>query len=145
MLERSIPLLKTAGGRPVLLHVVSPMLGPARRSGVPAEGRTIQRREDAVGYLEAQAQRLAAEGLEPEILAVVDRSAASAILNAASEADLDVLVMATHGRGGLSRLLVGSVADQVLRNCQKPILLYRPQPMGTPRSELQDAFMIYGH
>jgi len=145
VLERSIPLLKAAGGKPVLLHVVSPMLGPARRTGLPPDDRTIQRREDAVAYLETQARRLAAEGLEPEILAVVDRSAASAILNAAGEEGLDVLVMATHGRGGLSRLLVGSVADQVLRNCKKPILLYRPQPMGAPRAELRDAFMIYGH
>jgi nucleotide-binding universal stress UspA family protein len=145
VLERSIPLLKAAGGKPVLLHVVAPMLGPARRTGLPPDVRTIQRREDAIAYLEQQAQRLVAEGLEPEILAVVDRSAATAILAAATEQNMDVLVMATHGRGGVSRLLVGSVADQVLRNCQKPIMLFRPQPVGTPRTDLQDAFMIYGH
>jgi len=145
VLERSIPLLKAAGGTPVLLHVVAPMLGPARRTGVPADGRTIQRREDAVAYLETQARALMAEGLEPEIRAVVDRSAASAILNEAGQDDLDALVMATHGRGGMTRLLVGSVADQVLRQCRKPIMLYRPQPVGTPRPELQDAFIIYGH
>jgi nucleotide-binding universal stress UspA family protein len=85
------------------------------------------------------------EGLEPEIHAVVDRSAAAAILHAAASEEVDVLIMATHGRGGLSRLLVGSVADQVLRQCRKPIMLYRPQPAGAPRAELQDAFMIYGH
>jgi nucleotide-binding universal stress UspA family protein len=146
VIERSLPLLKAAGGTPVLLHVVAPMLGPARRPEAPApEGRTIQRREDAVAYLEVQARTLAAEGLEPEIRVIVDRSPATAILSAAGEPDMDALVMATHGRGGVTRLLVGSVADQVLRQCRKPIMLYRPQPIGTARAELQDAFMIYGH
>lgn len=145
VLARSIPLLKASGGKPVLLHVVSPMLGPARRTGTPAGGRIIQRREDAVAYLEVQARVLIAQGFEPELHALVDRNAATAIMGLAEQEDLDALVMATHGRGGLTRLLVGSVADQVLRQCHKPIMLYRPQPADTPRAELQDAFMIYGH
>jgi nucleotide-binding universal stress UspA family protein len=145
VLERSVPLLKASGAQPTLLHVVSPMLGPARRTTTTPDGRTIQRREDAVAYLEVQARMLMDHGLEPEIHAVVDRSAATAVLNAAAADEVDVLMMATHGRGGVSRLLVGSVADQVLRQCRKPIMLYRPQPVGAPPAELQDAFMIYGH
>jgi len=145
VLHQSIPLLQATGARPCLLHVVAPILGPARRSAESDGGRTIQRREDAIAYLETQARVLSAAGIEAEIEAVVDRSPATAVLNAATAPAIDVLIMATHGRGGLTRLLMGSVADQILRNCQKPLLLYRPQPMPVPQRELQDAFLSYGH
>jgi nucleotide-binding universal stress UspA family protein len=146
VLAQSIPLLRASGARPRLLHVIAPLLGPARRGGEAPEERIIQRRADAVSYLEGQARTLAAEGIEADREVVVDRSAAAAILAAAADPDMDVLVMATHGRGGVTRLLMGSVADQVLRHCRKPLLLYRPRPIGTLRQEqLQDAFLVYGH
>jgi starvation-inducible DNA-binding protein len=39
---------------------------------------------------------------------------------------VDLIALATHGRGGLRRLLVGSVADKVLRGSTTPVLVYRP-------------------
>jgi nucleotide-binding universal stress UspA family protein len=39
---------------------------------------------------------------------------------------VDLIAMATHGRGGLPRLFLGSVADKVLRGCHTPLLVYRP-------------------
>jgi nucleotide-binding universal stress UspA family protein len=121
------------------------MLGPARRSGETLDGRAIQRREDAILYLQGQARTLADQGITADLETVVDRNAADAILAAAAAPDVDVLVMATHGRGGLSRLIVGSVTDQVLRRCRKPMLLYRPRPVEVPTQDLRDAFLVYGH
>lgn len=145
VLEQVTPLLVATGARPWLLHVVSPLLGPARRSGVADDARSIHRREDAIAYLTMQAQPLAEQGLHPEIYAVVDRSPATAILNAAACADVDLLAMATHGRGGLTRLIMGSIADQVLRNCRKPIVLFRPRPVPLPQGKMTDVFLAYGH
>ena len=51
----------------------------------------------------------------------------SAIVEAADESDCDVIVMATHGRSGLRRTVLGSVADYVVRNVSVPVLLVRPQ------------------
>ena len=51
------------------------------------------------------------------------RSVADHILGYAARHDIDFLVMGTHGRGRLARLLVGSVADAVLRSCEVPVLL----------------------
>lgn len=51
---------------------------------------------------------------------------AEAIAHAAAEEGA-VIAMATHGRGGLSRLVVGSVADAVLRRATVPLLLFRPR------------------
>ena len=50
----------------------------------------------------------------------------SSIAQAASESDCDVIVMATHGRSGLKRTVLGSVADYVVRHVIVPVLLVRP-------------------
>jgi nucleotide-binding universal stress UspA family protein len=49
-----------------------------------------------------------------------------AIVQHANTAMPDVLAMATHGRTGLRRLLLGSVAEQVVRHARVPVLLYPP-------------------
>ena len=51
---------------------------------------------------------------------------ATAILSRAERLNAAAVVMATHGRGGLSRLAFGSVADEVLRHARRPLLLLRP-------------------
>jgi nucleotide-binding universal stress UspA family protein len=55
---------------------------------------------------------------------VVSARAELAILEAAA-APTDLVALATHGRGGVQRLLLGSVADKVLRGCSTPVLLFR--------------------
>lgn len=51
---------------------------------------------------------------------------ASEIADAAREHQVDLIAMATHGRSGLRQLLMGSVAEQVLRRVTIPVLLVRP-------------------
>lgn len=50
------------------------------------------------------------------------------IVDYASEHDIDVVVMGTHGRGGLDRLLLGSVAERVVRTSDVPVLTVRVEP-----------------
>jgi nucleotide-binding universal stress UspA family protein len=52
--------------------------------------------------------------------------AAEEIVTFAREADVDLVAMATHGRSGLSHVLLGSVAEQVLRKLTIPVMLVRP-------------------
>jgi nucleotide-binding universal stress UspA family protein len=57
---------------------------------------------------------------------VLERThAARAILETASENSVDLVAMETHGRSGLSPLLMGSVADKVARSACVPVLLHR--------------------
>jgi universal stress protein A len=49
------------------------------------------------------------------------------VLHAAKRLGADLIVMATHGRKGLRRLVLGSVAEQVVREAQCPVLTVRPQ------------------
>lgn len=85
-------------------------------------------------YAQALAQGRAALEGAAEVLgpgtqtALLDgrgRPVAACLLDAARGSGADVIVMATHGRGPLGRLLLGSVAEAVLRHAEVPVLLVR--------------------
>ena len=59
------------------------------------------------------------EGVERDV------AAAPAILNYAADHDVDLIVMGTHGRRGVRRLLIGSVAEEVVRRADRPVLTVR--------------------
>jgi nucleotide-binding universal stress UspA family protein len=59
-------------------------------------------------------------------LATRSGDAAAGIVQAAADAGADLIVMATHGRKGLSHFFVGSVAEQVVREATCPVLTIRP-------------------
>ena len=54
-----------------------------------------------------------------------------AIVAAAERLDVDVVALASHGRSGLSRALLGSVAEQVVRRSPRPVLIVRGRPSDT--------------
>ena len=60
--------------------------------------------------------------------------AADAIIERTRANDIDLIAMTTHGRSGITRLLFGSVAEQVVRHTAVPVLLIRPTP--PPQEEL---------
>lgn len=82
---------------------------------------------EAQDYLDGIALLMRYEGLEVETQVCVTHDAPSTIRQAAVQHASDVIAMTTHGRGGFSRLLLGSVAVQVLRDSPVPVLLSRPQ------------------
>jgi nucleotide-binding universal stress UspA family protein len=81
-------------------------------------------KEMAHHYLGALRDKLAAQGVRVEAF-VGEGLAADVILTVAREQTAGLIVMSTHGRGGLGRLVFGSVADAVLRHSQTPVLLIR--------------------
>ena len=76
-------------------------------------------------YLEKMAHRLRKQSLTVETHVRVSRKVAAAILEEATTTGCDLIAISTHGRGGLSRLLRGSVADKVVRGANTPVLVYR--------------------
>jgi nucleotide-binding universal stress UspA family protein len=60
---------------------------------------------------------------------------ARAILEYARDHGMDLIAVATHGRGAGGRLLVGSVADKVLRGASIPVLIHRPTIAAAPMPE----------
>lgn len=53
--------------------------------------------------------------------------AAEEILSRANEEQADMIIMGTHGRKGIDRILFGSVAEKVVKNATQPVLTIRPQ------------------
>lgn len=82
-------------------------------------------REAAHTELERVAAQIADEGIEVGQDSRVANHAPGGILEVADEVDADLIVMASHGRGGLDRVLLGSVADKVLRGSDRPVLIVR--------------------
>ena len=60
--------------------------------------------------------------------AVVFGSPAKAIVDYAGTRDIDLIVMGTHGRGGMAHLFIGSVAERVVRTASCPVLTVREDP-----------------
>jgi nucleotide-binding universal stress UspA family protein len=94
-------------------------------TGDPIEAQIAAVRE-AEEYLEAVAACLKEQGLDEVTTSVWYGPPAPAIVEAAHVARADLIVMSTHGRSGVGRLLMGSVAESVLRGTRVPILLLRP-------------------
>lgn len=57
---------------------------------------------------------------------VITGYAAEEILHYATEIEADLIIMATHGRRGIDRILFGSVAEKVVKNAAQPVLTIRP-------------------
>jgi nucleotide-binding universal stress UspA family protein len=91
----------------------------------PTEGQ-VRVVDEAERYLAGVAERLAAEGTRNVATAVWYGPPSAAIIDAARLREIDLIVMTTHGRTGIPRLLFGSVAESVLRGTHVPILLIRP-------------------
>jgi nucleotide-binding universal stress UspA family protein len=107
--ERALPhvrLVAERAGLPVVL------LGAISPSGRPEVGSVLD-------YLEARADALALDGVETRI---VESPAAEAIANEAAQ-EGSLVWMATHGRGGLGQAVLGSVAEEVVRRSDHPVML----------------------
>ena len=83
------------------------------------------RREIAGDYLNALKWELSIRGLTPEVV-VAEGDPAAKIIDLSQDMEWPLIVMATHGRTGISRYVLGSVADRVLMGCSNPLLLMRP-------------------
>jgi nucleotide-binding universal stress UspA family protein len=89
---------------------------------VDAQVRVIA---EAEAYLAVVATRMRALGAKDVRTSVWYGDAAPAIIDAAAFNHVDLIVMMSHGRSGLGRLVLGSVAESVLRGTTTPILLLR--------------------
>lgn len=80
--------------------------------------------EDAERYLAKIERRLVDEGLRVRTK-IIEDAAAEGILDYAASSRSSMIVMSTHGRTGMARWLIGSVAEKVMRSAAVPVLLAR--------------------
>ena len=130
-LDFAARLAKLSGGTVELLQVVPPVV-PIVLDGSPMTPAVITPPNDellstsAAEYLESRAAWLRADGIEVATTVVSDSSPARAIVDTAERDGIDLVAIATHGAGGLRRMVLGSVTDKVLRASARPLLVFRP-------------------
>lgn len=134
----AIALARIWGAQLMLLQVVRPVQLPANMAlPYPSsydEDLTAIRRTQAQDYLGDVVERLKEQGIRAACAAAVGWGAADAILDQARRGRVAFVVLATHGRGGLRRLALGSVADKVVRGAELPVLVCRPAGRGKART-----------
>ena len=90
-------------------------------------GLVDEARSSAEEYLQGHAEAIRAQGHTVEISTVVDAQPGPGIVREAERSDADFIAMATHGRTGLTRAILGSATDKVLRSAHVPLLIIRPE------------------
>lgn len=128
VIPRALALADRNGARLTLVHVVVPrhvLARPAPVARVDAPALASQALE-AERDLAACAGRLTTEHVAADAIVLVDEQPARAILALAERTGADAIAMSTHGRGGFRRLMLGSVADKVVRGAHCAVLLHRP-------------------
>jgi nucleotide-binding universal stress UspA family protein len=117
------------GARVTLLHVLGlPMLYDEDLEQARPEAREL---EAAVhDHLDRVVEKLLGDLPDVKTALLRDRSPAEAICQWALEQDVDLIVVATHGRTGLTHFLIGSVAERVVRHAPCPVLTMRSRARG---------------
>lgn len=84
------------------------------------------RRAQILAQLEGLRRSLEVDGYQVQVEVGFGEDPAEEIVNFVRYKDVDLVAMTTHGRSGLSKLLFGSVAEEVFRRVNVPVLLLRP-------------------
>jgi universal stress protein A len=130
--QNSAAALRFAGelaapdSRLYLLHVIP----EGARPGAEPLPSTLELAREC---LENFAREQPAGDVKPELLVRIG-DPAEVIVRVAIELMLNIIVMATHGHKGFARLLLGSVAERVVREARPPVLTLRPEIAVQPKS-----------
>ncbi len=126
-LKEAIALAKDQGAKLAIVHVIDIVVvfGAGQFPGTYIEAT----RELARDVLEASRKAAVEAGIEPEMqspeIVTSGYHVADTIAQLARDWNADLLVIGTHGRRGVNRLLIGSVAERVVRMSPCPLLLVR--------------------
>jgi len=126
-LPYAVEMAANAGAELVLLHVLTPPVAYAGPEIPGALWGELQQRNRAAAREEIR--KIAAELKDAKIrvhTVLADGVPFDQILRVAKRLRCDLIVIATHGRTGLSHVLMGSVAENVIRRAPCPVLTVRP-------------------
>ena len=123
-------LARSFGAKLTVLYVVEDVL--TRAYGI--DGGVVMSDPDVQAQIEHASRKqidalISSEDrreLKADAVLVVSNTPAAAIVSYARDAASDLIVMGTHGRGGVAHLLMGSVAEKVLRLAPCPVLAVKP-------------------
>jgi nucleotide-binding universal stress UspA family protein len=119
-------IAKSEGAEIILLRV--PMIPPAEFfSRDPAIAVKIQEEEEAeaIEYVNKKKDELEKDNIKVSVI-LQEGPVPDTILSVADDIHADMITMSTHGRTGIKRWLMGSVADRVVNHAHIPVMLIHP-------------------
>ncbi|MEF8698452.1 MAG: universal stress protein [Candidatus Accumulibacter sp. UW26] len=131
VMEAAVQLARSNGAQLAICHAIDETILAQREVAMMlpnSVGKTEARmRLGAQGFLGRLAETARAAGVEAEIRLVESeqKHVSDMLLDAASEWQADLLVVGTHGRRGIERFFIGSVAERLVRKGQTSLLLVR--------------------
>ena len=131
VMEAAIELAKATGAQVAICHAIDETILAQREVAMMlpnSVGKTEARmRLGAEGFLDRLLQTVRSAGVEAEIKLVESeqKHVSDMLIDAAGEWQADLLVVGTHGRRGIERFFVGSVAERLVRKGQTSLLLVR--------------------
>ena len=126
--EHALPIAASIARRaPAMLHLVHVHVaaGALGVDVIPHPDDAEQHARE-LAYLDQMAQQISDSGTIAITTALLDAPVGHALHSYAAAHHVDLMVITTHGRGTLSRLWMGSVADRLMRQSPAPVLLVRP-------------------
>lgn len=125
-LAHAADLAKAGGGRVVLMNVVdAARLVAVAGFQAPYPSDTIELMRDEGRRVLEEARSICAARSVPVTTVVTEGEPCEEILRVAQLQRVDLIALGTHGRGGVPRLVLGSVAEGVLRRATVPVLIVR--------------------
>lgn len=128
-LSYAASLARRFGASVICVHVIEPMVPTVGYSGMteplPIADISDQLEDSAERELPKLAECEECAGLEIEEV-IVHGEAAAEIVRVAKERKVDLIVVSSHGRKGLGRILFGSTAEAVVRHAPCPVLVVKP-------------------
>jgi nucleotide-binding universal stress UspA family protein len=129
-LEPAVEVARLWDAELSLVQIVRPILPTDDpRLTLPAsysDQVTAIRRESAQDYIRDVAEGVRDAGIRASGVAVIGNSVPETLIELAEPERVSLMVVATHGLGGLRRMVLGSVADKVVRGANVPVLVVRP-------------------
>jgi len=122
-------IARATGATIVCLHVVEPVVPAVGYTGLaepmPIADISEQLEDSAERELPRLTDREECAGLNVEEI-IVHGDAAAEIVRVAAEREVDLIVISSHGRTGLGRIIFGSTAEAVVRHARCPVLVVKP-------------------
>ncbi|MDH3286890.1 MAG: universal stress protein [Betaproteobacteria bacterium] len=123
-LDDALKLAREQGAKVLLLYVYEPIVSSSTH-GLVDLTQAIRDEGDQIVAGALEEARKAGVEARSRVLDAAGRRVASAIVEEANTAGVDLIVLGTHGRRGLEHLVLGSVAEGVARRAAVPVLLIR--------------------
>ena len=129
--RQAIELARDLGAKLLIVSVIDP-------ASHGAAGGRIERMDQRRRARETAAQAVVLRGRQAEVpvsFLIWEGEPGAAIVDAAVSEQVDMVIVGSHGRGPVGRLLIGSVSEHVVRNAPCPVLVVRARAQGQPHLE----------